>query len=97
MLNYIKYLFQKKPVRSLFIQGEKIRLRKPTGARAISSDKYVSLNTYMCLLFQSETSDKLIFKVRCNFYTHSEFEALDGQIIYFTKKNFKAVKFWRHG
>ena len=91
MKNLLKKLFAPKP--TLFKKHDRIKVIKRVGARNAHTDKYVSIESDMVLIFLKDTDKSLIFTVRSNFHPANEYEARDNEIIYFSKKNFKAIKY----
>lgn len=93
MIKLIKQLFQKKKEKPKFIKGQRIVLLKRAGARNKETKKYCSIENDMVLIFQEETKENFYFKVRCNFAPSSEYEAKDQSIVFFSKRNFKSIKY----
>lgn len=55
-------------------------------------DEETAIRKDMVLIFVKESSTKLYFRVRSNYYA-SDINARDNSIIYFKKKDFKPINF----
>jgi hypothetical protein len=100
LLNKLKRLFTTpKPTYS---EGQRIRARKdvranysdilPLGVVYYKVNEPVDISKEMVLIFVKESSTKIYFRVRSNFYA-SDINARDNSIVYFYKSNFKTKNF----
>ena len=92
MKNLLKKLFA--PKNPILKPDDRIQLKaKQTGARDFYTDDYVRITKDDRLIFIKEKSNRLIFRVRTNYKPSDNYDVRDNEIIYFSKKNFKAIKY----
>ena len=92
MKNLLKKLFA--PKNPILKPDDRIQLKaKHTGARDFYTDDYVRITKAGRLIFIKEKGNRLIFRVRTNYIPSDNYDVRDNEIIYFSKKNFKAIKY----
>ena len=98
-------LFKKPKPKPLFDDGDKIRIvtdKAATGAKVakiegvsnVGIGDYCSITSDSYLFFDSETSDKIFFRVSTNYLPRCRsVEAPHGAIIYFEKERFNKLHY----